>query len=102
MRNLCAYNASLSILEPRTQFEALEDADWILTMQDDLNQFERNKVWHLELKPEHQKVIGLKWVFRNKLYEHDIIVRNKAMLLIKAYNQQEGIDFEEFFLQFLG
>lgn len=27
-------------------------SDWILEMQDELNQFERNEVWHLESKPE--------------------------------------------------
>ena len=77
--------------------EALEDTDWIHAMQDELNQFERNKVWHLEPHPEHQKVIGLKWVFRNKLDEHGIIIRNKARLVVKGYNQQEGIDYEETF-----
>ena len=66
-------------------------------MQAELNEFERNKVWHLVPKPEHQKVIGLKWVFRNKLDEHGIIVRNKARLVVKGYNQQEGIDFDETF-----
>ena len=62
-----------------------------------MNEFERNKVWHLEPKPEQQKVIGLKWVFRNKLDEHGTIVRNKVRLVVKEYNQQEGIDFEETF-----
>ena len=66
-------------------------------MQDELNQFERNKVWHLESKPKNKKVIGLKWVFRNKLDEHGIIVRNKARLVVKGYNQQEGIDYTETF-----
>ena len=66
-------------------------------MQDELNEFERNKVWHLEPKPKHKKVIGLKWVFRNKLDEHGIIVRNKARLVVKGYNQQEGIDYTEKF-----
>ena len=66
-------------------------------MQDELNEFERNKVWHLEPKPKHKKVIGLKWVFRNKLDEHGIIVRNKARLVVKRYNQQEGIDYTKTF-----
>ena len=40
-------------------------------------------------------VIGTKWVFRNKLDEHGIIIRNKARLVAKGYNQEEGIDYEE-------
>ena len=40
-------------------------------------------------------VIGTKWVFRNKLGEQGIIVKNKARLVVKGYNQEEGIDFGE-------
>ncbi|XP_021766699.1 uncharacterized protein LOC110731177 [Chenopodium quinoa] len=97
LRKFCAFNAFLSTLEPLNHKEALEDADWIVAMQEELHEFERNKVWHLEPKPKNQKVIGLKWVYRNKLDEHGTIVRNKARLVVKGYNQQEGIDFEETF-----
>ena len=97
MRNFCAFQAFLSMLEPKNHEEALEDTDWVIAMQDELNEFERNKVWHLEPKSKNQKVIGLKWVFRNKLDEHGTVVRNKARLVVKGYNQQEGIDFDETF-----
>ena len=43
------------------------------------------------------KIIGLKWVFRNKLDEDGVITRNKARLVAKAYNQEEGIDYGETF-----
>ena len=56
-------------------------------MQEELNEFERNKVWHLEQNPKHKRVIGLNWVFRNKLDEHGTIVKNKAKLVVKGYNQ---------------
>ncbi|XP_056695777.1 uncharacterized protein [Spinacia oleracea] len=67
------------------------------TVEEELNEFERNKVWHLEPTPLANRVIGLKWVFRNKQDEHATITRNKARLVVKGYNQQEGIDFEETF-----
>ncbi|GJX66419.1 copia protein [Tanacetum coccineum] len=41
------------------------------------------------------KVIGTKWVFRNKLDENSIVSRNKARLVAQGYNQQEGIDYDE-------
>jgi len=34
-------------------------------------------------------------VFRNKLDESGIIVRNKARLVSKGYSQEEGIDYDE-------
>ena len=43
----CAFNAFVSMVEPKNIKEALQDADWIQAMQEELNQFERNKVWTL-------------------------------------------------------
>ncbi|CAM8904843.1 unnamed protein product [Rhodiola kirilowii] len=66
-------------------------------MQEELHQFERNKVWRLVLRPEDKNVIGTKWDFKNKLDDKGIVVRNKARLVVKGYNQQEGIDYDETF-----
>jgi hypothetical protein len=46
------------------------------------------------LGPKDKNVIGTKWVFINKLDEDGKMVRNKAILVCKAYAQVEGIDFE--------
>ncbi|KAH9698132.1 hypothetical protein KPL71_023896 [Citrus sinensis] len=40
---------------------------------------------------------GTKWVFRNKIDESGVVVRNKARLVAQDYNQEEGIDFDETF-----
>ena len=53
-------------------------------MQEELNQFERNEVWELVSRPNDQSVIGTKWVYRNKMDENDIIIRNKARLVPKG------------------
>jgi len=66
-------------------------------MQDELNQFKRNDVWDLVSKPEHKNIIGMKWVFRNKLNEQGEVIRNKARLVDKGYSQQECIDYTETF-----
>ena len=50
-------------------------------MQEELNQFERKEVWELVPRPHDQSVIGTKWVFRNKMDDNGIIVRNKARLV---------------------
>ncbi|KAL8124486.1 hypothetical protein AgCh_012218 [Apium graveolens] len=66
-------------------------------MPEELNQFERNKVWKLVPKHKGKNPIDTKWVFRNKMDENDIVLRNKARLVAKGYCQQEGIDFDEIF-----
>ena len=48
----CLYSAFLSQDEPKVEEEALKDADWVLAMQEELNRFERNKVWKLVPKPK--------------------------------------------------
>ncbi|KAJ9545078.1 hypothetical protein OSB04_024785 [Centaurea solstitialis] len=56
-----------------------------------------NKVWRLVTRPRGKAIIGLKWIFRNKKDENDLIIRNKARLVAKGYRQQEGIDYDETF-----
>ncbi|CAJ2652909.1 unnamed protein product [Trifolium pratense] len=87
----------ISMMEPSKIDEALKDDAWIVAMQEELNQFQRNDVWTLVPKPSHKNIIGTKWVFRNKLNEQGEVVRNKARLVAQGYSQQEGIDYTETF-----
>jgi hypothetical protein len=66
-------------IEPYRVEDALRDSDWVLAMQEELNNFTRNEVWHLVPRP-NQNVVGTKWVFRNKQDEHGVVIRNKARL----------------------
>ncbi|KAJ3702073.1 hypothetical protein LUZ61_005778 [Rhynchospora tenuis] len=97
LSHMIAHCAFVSQLEPKTFKEANVDPNWIVAMQEELNQFERNQVWELVPLPSGKQVIGTKWVFRNKLDEYGNVVRNKARLVAQGYKQQEGIDFEETF-----
>ncbi|GJT19982.1 retrovirus-related pol polyprotein from transposon TNT 1-94 [Tanacetum coccineum] len=47
--------------------------------------------------PLCKNVINMKWLWKNKRDEENIVIRNKACLVAKGYNQQEGIHFEESF-----
>ncbi|GJT05159.1 retrovirus-related pol polyprotein from transposon TNT 1-94 [Tanacetum coccineum] len=65
-------------LEPKNMNEALGDESWIVTMQEELNQFISNDIWELVRQPKNMTIIGTKWVFRNKLDENAVVSRNKA------------------------
>jgi transposase InsO family protein len=92
--HFCEHYSFVSSIEPHRVEEALQDSDWVLAMQEELNNFTRTKVWHLVPSP-NQNVVGTKWVFRNKQDEHGVVTRNKARLVAKEYSQVEGLDFGE-------
>nr|GEU44880.1 copia protein [Tanacetum cinerariifolium] len=48
-------------------------------------------------KPFGKTIIGLKWVFRNKMDKEGVVTKNKARLVAKGYKQEEGIDYDETF-----
>jgi hypothetical protein len=92
--HFCEHYSFVSSIEPYRVEDALRDSDWVLAMQEELNNFIRNEVWHLVPRP-NQNVVGTKWVFRNKQDEHGVVTRNKARLVAKGYSQVEGLDFGE-------
>ncbi|KAJ9553670.1 hypothetical protein OSB04_017715 [Centaurea solstitialis] len=96
--NLGLFACFLSEFEPSEINQALSDPDWVRAMQDELAEFERNKVWRLVKRPWGKSIIGLKWIFRNKKDENTLVIRNKARLVAKGFRQQEGIDYDETFV----
>ncbi|GJS12688.1 putative ribonuclease H-like domain-containing protein [Tanacetum coccineum] len=66
-------------------------------MQNELPQFKLLKVWTLVDLPKDKWAIGTKWVFRNKMDERGIVVKNKARLVAQGHTQEEGIDYDEVF-----
>nr|GFC06147.1 Gag-Pol polyprotein [Tanacetum cinerariifolium] len=97
LANSCLFSCLLSFIEPANVAEALRDADWVSAMQEELDQFERLKVWRLLPRPEGKSVIKTKWVFKNKKDESSLVIRNKVRLVAVGYSQQEGIDYDETF-----
>jgi transposase InsO family protein len=92
--HFCEHYSFMSSIEPYRVEDALRDPDWVVAMQEELNNFARNEVWNLVPRP-NQNILGTKWVFRNKQDEHGVVTRNKARLVAKGYSQVEGLDFDE-------
>nr|GEW65452.1 putative ribonuclease H-like domain-containing protein [Tanacetum cinerariifolium] len=78
--------------------QALEDESWVDAMQEELLEFQIQKVWILVDLPFEKKAIGTKWVYRNKKDERGVVVRNKARLVAQGHRQEEGIDYYELYM----
>nr|GFA41027.1 retrovirus-related Pol polyprotein from transposon TNT 1-94 [Tanacetum cinerariifolium] len=59
--------------------------------------FDRLDVWELVDRPLCTNLINLKWLWKNKRDEENIVIQNKSRLVAKGYAQKEGVDFEESF-----
>nr|GEX02236.1 hypothetical protein [Tanacetum cinerariifolium] len=97
LANSCLFSCLPSSIEPANVAEALRDADWVSSMQEELDQFARLKVWRLVPRPEGKSIIKTKWIFKNKKVESSLVIRNKARLVAVGYSQQEGIYYDETF-----
>nr|GEW18137.1 putative ribonuclease H-like domain-containing protein [Tanacetum cinerariifolium] len=64
-------------------------------MQEELLQFQIQKVWILVDLPFGKKAIGTKWVYKNKKDEKGVVVRNKARLVVQGNRQEKGIDYDK-------
>ncbi|GJR92470.1 retrovirus-related pol polyprotein from transposon TNT 1-94 [Tanacetum coccineum] len=93
----CLFVDFLSEEEPKKVSKAPQHPGWVDAIQDELNQFAKNKVGTLVSASYGKTIIGSKWVFRNKRDETRIVIKNKARLVAQGYNQQEGIDYDETF-----
>ncbi|GKF82233.1 putative ribonuclease H-like domain-containing protein, partial [Tanacetum coccineum] len=87
----------LSQEEPKKVIHALKDPSWIEAIQEELLQFKLQEVWTLVDLPNGKRAIGTKWVFRNKLDDRGIVIRNKARLVNQGYTQEERINYDEVF-----
>nr|KAJ0216892.1 hypothetical protein LSAT_V11C300128750 [Lactuca sativa] len=97
LNNFCMYVNFVSMILPDKVHTALQDADWIKAMQEELNEFKRHDVWTLVPRPSGKSITGTRWVYRNKVDKDGIITRNKARLVAQGFTQIESIDYGETF-----
>nr|GEY04980.1 retrotransposon protein, putative, unclassified [Tanacetum cinerariifolium] len=95
--DMCMYVLNVSTMEPKNVKEAMTDPAWTDSMQEELLQFKRLDVWVLVPSPNNISPLTLKWLFKNKHDEEQMVIRNKSSLVVRGYRKEEGIDFEESF-----
>nr|GFC56021.1 hypothetical protein [Tanacetum cinerariifolium] len=64
----CYYDAFLTSVEPKTYKEALTQACWIESMQEELHEFERLEVWELVPRPDKVMTAFLNGNLREEVY----------------------------------
>ena len=87
--------------EPKCYDEALYDENsskWELAMKDEMDSLLWNQTWELTELPVGKKTLHNKWVYRIN-NEHDGNKRYKDRLVVKGFQQKEGLTTQRYFLQ---
>jgi len=85
--------------EPEDYDEECQTTDaskWELAMKDKMKSLISNKTWELAKLPIAKKALQNKWVHRVK-EDRDGTKRYKARLVVKEFQQKEGVDYTEIF-----
>ncbi|KAE8695859.1 U-box domain-containing protein 31 [Hibiscus syriacus] len=85
--------------EPECYDEAMQvdnSIKWESSMKDEMDSLMSNQTWELVELPPGKKALHNKWIYRIK-EEHDGSKRYKARLVVKGFQQKEGIDYNEIF-----
>ncbi|GKB35095.1 retrovirus-related pol polyprotein from transposon TNT 1-94 [Tanacetum coccineum] len=85
------------LFKPKNFKSAIIEDCWFEAMLDEIHEFDRLQVWELVPQPDCVMIIALKWIYKVNLDEYGDVLKNKARLMAKGYQQEEGIDFEESF-----
>ena len=75
-RNIYNNFAFISQIESKKLNDTIVDDNWVVTMQEKVNQLERNEVLELVPRPNDRSLISTKWVFKNKMDENGIVIIN--------------------------
>ena len=92
--------SATGIKEPETFKEAAnskQSDEWKEAMDSEMRSQKENATWRLVKRPHAMRVLKSRWVYKLKTNPTGEIERFKARLVVKGYNQVEGIDYEETF-----
>ena len=86
--------------EPQTLTDALSSPDapfWTEAVEDEMKSLAENNTWQLVELPPGVKPITAKWVFKIKRDGEGRVIRYKARLVARGFEQVEGVDYNETF-----
>jgi hypothetical protein len=83
--------------EPTSFVEVERIPSWRKVMMLEMTSIDENDTWSLIDLPPGRKPIGVKWVFKVKRDEHEVVSKHKVRLVVKGYAQRHDIDYDEVF-----
>lgn len=98
----------VSVREPKSYQMAVqsdESAKWKEAMDDEYNSLIVNRTWKLVDLQKNQNTIDNKWVYKVKETTTVEVERFKAILVVRGFTQEYGIDYGETYslvVQYLG
>ncbi|MCO5610810.1 hypothetical protein L7F22_065051 [Adiantum nelumboides] len=88
--------------EPCTYTKAMKRDDhvkWEKAMKFEMDSLHKNGTWDLVPLPKGKKAHFCKWVYKMKVVPGDDKPKYKARLVVKGFEQEHGIDFDEIFMK---
>ena len=67
-----------------------KDANWSVSMEEEMRALDANDTWDLVDPPRHYKPIMCKWVYKIKDNVDGSVNRSKVWLVAKGYAQTHG------------
>ncbi|CAI7848928.1 unnamed protein product [Closterium sp. NIES-53] len=99
MEQICCFGDNLPH-EPASMEEALAGDDreaWLASREDEFQSHMENETWTLTNLSPGRKGLDYSWMLRIKTDAEGRLERRKTRLVIKGFQQREGIDFQEVF-----
>jgi transposase InsO family protein len=97
---LSAVSTTYDICEPETYAQAVQGPDqaaWKEAMDEEMRSLQQNGTWSLVDLPPDRRALRGKWVYKLKRGPQGEIIRHKARWVVKGYEQEHGIDYDETF-----
>ena len=66
-------------------------------MSEEVEYMDKNSVWSLVPRPPGARVMKSRWVYDEKTNDKGEVIRHRARLVAKGYDQRKGIDYQEVF-----
>lgn len=86
--------------EPKSWKDAMRHngrEQWLKAANDEMDSLITNTTWSLVDPPLNRNILKGRWVFKYKRGPLGEVVRYKARWVVKGYEQQQGIDYDETF-----